>query len=130
MEKGRAEDCEYTADIQGLTRTQMLEENIAILEQRIRELENPGDAASVQLRNVAGPSHAQARVPAVADPSPRETHNLYISLPLSCTFGADTYTGSTTSYPMRRKRDFSSTFRDSCNLYVRRSGIAARWLCR
>lgn len=32
--------------MQGLTKTQMLEENIALLEARIRELENPSEAAS------------------------------------------------------------------------------------
>ncbi len=47
--KRRTEDCEYT-NVQGLTRSQMLEENIAILESRIRELENPGETApSVRL---------------------------------------------------------------------------------
>ncbi|KAI0343871.1 hypothetical protein BDW22DRAFT_1218263 [Trametopsis cervina] len=49
---GRAEDCEYTADMQGLTRTQMLEENIALLEARIRELEDPdAEGSSVRLHN-------------------------------------------------------------------------------
>lgn len=38
--------------MQGLTKTQMLEENIALLEARIRELENPAEAASsVKLHN-------------------------------------------------------------------------------
>lgn len=44
VSKRRAEDCEYTT-VQGLTRSQLLEENIAILESRIRELENPGESA-------------------------------------------------------------------------------------
>ena len=78
--KGREEDCEYTADIQGLTKTQMLEENIYILEQRIRELENPGDSSSVQLFNVrSAPSTSpviQPVAPATADPTPQQTHNL------------------------------------------------------
>ena len=34
------DDCEYT-DIQGRTRTQILEENVARLQARIQELENP-----------------------------------------------------------------------------------------
>ncbi|KAI1798255.1 hypothetical protein LXA43DRAFT_19782 [Ganoderma leucocontextum] len=45
----RPDDCEYAtgADV---TRSRLLEENIALLEARIRELENPGEAApSVQL---------------------------------------------------------------------------------
>lgn len=38
--------------MQGLTNTQMLEENIALLEARIRELEDPAEAAtSVKLHN-------------------------------------------------------------------------------
>lgn len=38
--------------MQGLTRTQMLEENISLLEARIRELENPAEAgSSVKLHN-------------------------------------------------------------------------------
>lgn len=37
----RAEDCEYT-DTQGRTRTQILEENVALLQARIDELESPG----------------------------------------------------------------------------------------
>ena len=50
--KARSEDCEYTSDLQGLTKTQMLEENITLLEARIRELENPAEASSsVRLHN-------------------------------------------------------------------------------
>ncbi|KAI0792128.1 hypothetical protein C8Q75DRAFT_805167 [Abortiporus biennis] len=48
----REDDCEYTMDVQGLTRTQMLEEEIALLETKIRELENPGQSSSVRLRSV------------------------------------------------------------------------------
>ncbi|KAH8111227.1 hypothetical protein DFH11DRAFT_650954 [Phellopilus nigrolimitatus] len=40
----RAEDCEYT-DNQGRTRTAILEENIALLQARIDELENPDPTA-------------------------------------------------------------------------------------
>ncbi|EKM53300.1 uncharacterized protein PHACADRAFT_197729 [Phanerochaete carnosa HHB-10118-sp] len=54
--KDRQEDCEYTGDIQGLTKTQLLEENISLLEARISELENPSEATSVKLRDVPGPS--------------------------------------------------------------------------
>ncbi|EMD36510.1 hypothetical protein CERSUDRAFT_95807 [Gelatoporia subvermispora B] len=44
-------DCEYT-DGSHMTRSQMLEENIAILEARIRELEHPDETTpSVRLRN-------------------------------------------------------------------------------
>ncbi|KAH8103333.1 hypothetical protein BXZ70DRAFT_719990 [Cristinia sonorae] len=51
--KGRPDDCEYTNG-QGLTRSQMLEENIALLETRIRELENAdATAPSVKLHTVA-----------------------------------------------------------------------------
>lgn len=46
--KGKPDDCEYPGDIQGLTRTQMLEENIMLLEARIRDLEEPGEN-SIQL---------------------------------------------------------------------------------
>ncbi|KAI0058715.1 hypothetical protein BV25DRAFT_1810255 [Artomyces pyxidatus] len=47
----RSDDCEYT-DGQGRTRTQILEENIAQLEARIHELENPESAsASVTLHD-------------------------------------------------------------------------------
>ncbi|KLO16068.1 hypothetical protein SCHPADRAFT_870268 [Schizopora paradoxa] len=41
---GRQEDCEYT-DNQGRTRTQVLEENVARLQARIQELENPDTTA-------------------------------------------------------------------------------------
>lgn len=54
MSKRREEDCEYTSDTQGLTRTQLLEENISILEARIRELENPSEATSVKLHTPQG----------------------------------------------------------------------------
>ena len=59
--KGKPDDCEYPGDIQGLTRTQMLEENIALLEARIRELENPAEdtiqllPAPVQLPTLSSP---------------------------------------------------------------------------
>ncbi|KDQ61346.1 hypothetical protein JAAARDRAFT_45042 [Jaapia argillacea MUCL 33604] len=47
----RQEDCEY-GDGQGRTRTEILEENIALLETRIKELEHPGEAsASVTLHD-------------------------------------------------------------------------------
>lgn len=51
VSKGREEDCEYTSDTQGLTKTQLLEENISLLEQRIRELEFPSESTSVKLHN-------------------------------------------------------------------------------
>ncbi|GJE98222.1 C6 transcription factor domain-containing protein [Phanerochaete sordida] len=56
--KDRQEDCEYTGDIQGLTRTQLLEENISLLEARIRDLENPSEASSIKLRDAPGTSNA------------------------------------------------------------------------
>lgn len=40
MRGSREDDCEYT-DNQGRTRTQMLEENVARLQARLHELENP-----------------------------------------------------------------------------------------
>ncbi|KAL5532518.1 hypothetical protein ACEPAF_4292 [Sanghuangporus sanghuang] len=47
----RAEDCEYT-DNQGRTRTQMLEETVALLQARIHELENPRIASqSIRLHD-------------------------------------------------------------------------------
>ena len=52
--KGRADDCEYPSDVQGLTRTQLLEENIAILEARIREMENPEESTSIRLHDYQG----------------------------------------------------------------------------
>ena len=42
---GRLDDCEYT-DTQGRTRTQILEENVARLQARIQELENPEEASA------------------------------------------------------------------------------------
>ncbi|KIP11315.1 hypothetical protein PHLGIDRAFT_124964 [Phlebiopsis gigantea 11061_1 CR5-6] len=54
VSKRREEDCEYTSDTQGLTRTQLLEENISLLEARIRELENPSEASSVKLHTPQG----------------------------------------------------------------------------
>lgn len=39
--RGDQEDCEYTTDVQGLTRTQMLEETVSVLEARIRQIEHP-----------------------------------------------------------------------------------------
>lgn len=45
VRSSRIEDCEYT-DAQGRSRTQLLEENIARLESRIRELENPEENIS------------------------------------------------------------------------------------
>ncbi|KAL4250366.1 hypothetical protein ABKN59_005899 [Abortiporus biennis] len=56
---GRPEDCEYTMNIQGLTRSQMLEENIALLEARIHELENPVQSSSVKLQPVPNLSQRQ-----------------------------------------------------------------------
>ncbi|KAI0075608.1 hypothetical protein K474DRAFT_1373407 [Panus rudis PR-1116 ss-1] len=50
VSKGRVEDCEYTTT-PGPTRSQLLEENIAILEARIRELETPGESQSVRLHD-------------------------------------------------------------------------------
>lgn len=51
--KRRPDDCEYTTG-QGLTRSQMLEENIALLETRIRELENR-DTSAPSVRLMAAP---------------------------------------------------------------------------
>ncbi|KAI0090659.1 hypothetical protein BDY19DRAFT_992087 [Irpex rosettiformis] len=47
--KQRTDDCEYPSDIQGLTKIQMLEENITLLETRIRELEDPNGDSSIRL---------------------------------------------------------------------------------
>ncbi|KAI0821109.1 hypothetical protein BC629DRAFT_424612 [Irpex lacteus] len=54
--KGKADDCEYTGDVQGLTRIQLMEENIALLEARIRELEDPAQDLSVRLHSLVGPA--------------------------------------------------------------------------
>lgn len=52
LTRNRADDCEYTTG-QGPTRSQLLEENIALLETRIRELEHKDDTTpSVQLQVV------------------------------------------------------------------------------
>lgn len=86
--KNRPDDCEYTTG-QGLTRSQMLEENIALLESRIKELENPDTTApSVKLHAVSQPhSHGSVARSAggsddegalVAGPAPGE-YNLLLS---------------------------------------------------
>ncbi|RPD65437.1 hypothetical protein L226DRAFT_567324 [Lentinus tigrinus ALCF2SS1-7] len=71
----RPDDCEYATGAE-VTRSRLLEENIALLEARIKELENPGETApSVQLHDprrqastsAAGPS--RLLMPAMAGPS-------------------------------------------------------------
>ncbi|KAA1475082.1 hypothetical protein DENSPDRAFT_841812 [Dentipellis sp. KUC8613] len=63
----RPDDCEYT-DGQGRTRTQILEENIAHLEARIQELENPDSAqAPIMLHNPHSPSYQSRH----GSPAPR-----------------------------------------------------------
>lgn len=57
----RAEDCEYT-DNQGRTRTQMLEETVALLQARIHDLENPRVASqSVRLHDPYATCHSTAQ---------------------------------------------------------------------
>ncbi|CAL1711048.1 unnamed protein product [Somion occarium] len=68
VSKRREEDCEYTT-APGLTRTQMLEENIALLEARIRELENPDERPSVKLRDPHAPSIQLGQLDSIALPS-------------------------------------------------------------
>ncbi|KAI0360718.1 hypothetical protein OH77DRAFT_1557092 [Trametes cingulata] len=46
----RPDDCEYAIGGE-VTRSRLLEENIALLEARIRELENPNEAQSMRLHN-------------------------------------------------------------------------------
>ncbi|KAI8970554.1 hypothetical protein BD414DRAFT_427596 [Trametes punicea] len=46
----RPDDCEYAVGGE-VTRSRLLEENIALLEARIRELENPSESPSVRLHN-------------------------------------------------------------------------------
>ncbi|KAI0371911.1 hypothetical protein BV20DRAFT_964552 [Pilatotrama ljubarskyi] len=73
----RPDDCEYAVGGE-VTRSRLLEENIALLEARIHELENPGEAPSMRLHNphrqesasgsasrtqVAGASHFQLHPP-------------------------------------------------------------------
>ncbi|KAI0635147.1 hypothetical protein C8Q77DRAFT_1156484 [Trametes polyzona] len=80
---GRPDDCEYAVGGE-VTRSRLLEENIALLESRIRELENPNEAPSVRLHdprrqdastagasqgNMPGPSSMQQLVSGVAQPS-------------------------------------------------------------
>ncbi|THH18650.1 hypothetical protein EW146_g2366 [Bondarzewia mesenterica] len=61
----RPGDCEYT-DGQGRSRTQVLEENIAHLEARIHELENPGSTPpSIVLHDPHAAYHIEAESPAV-----------------------------------------------------------------
>ncbi|KAK7691462.1 hypothetical protein QCA50_004861 [Cerrena zonata] len=62
VSKGRQEDCEYTT-APGLTRTQLLEENIALLETRIRELENPEEGTSIKLHDPRASSGLQLTQP-------------------------------------------------------------------
>ncbi|KAI0696778.1 hypothetical protein C8T65DRAFT_743467 [Cerioporus squamosus] len=72
----RPDDCEYATGAE-VTRSRLLEENIALLESRIKELESPGEGTpSVQLHDprrhggmssAAGPSRLP--MPAVAGPS-------------------------------------------------------------
>ncbi|OCB83913.1 hypothetical protein A7U60_g9119 [Sanghuangporus baumii] len=51
IDANRADDCEYT-DNQSITRTQLLEENVAILESRLQELEGrPGSRQSLTLHD-------------------------------------------------------------------------------
>ena len=79
IEAKRIEDCEYT-DNQGITRTQMLEENVARLESRLRELEGGVDSdQQVVLRDPYGtrsrpPINRDARPePFISDPQPAES---------------------------------------------------------
>lgn len=61
----RPDDCEYATGAE-VTRSRLLEENIALLEARIRELENPGEAApSVQLYDLGRQTAAasMSRIP-------------------------------------------------------------------
>ena len=51
LANNRPDDCEYATGAE-VTRSRLLEENIALLEARIRELENPGETPpSVQLHD-------------------------------------------------------------------------------
>ncbi|EJD02546.1 uncharacterized protein FOMMEDRAFT_157780 [Fomitiporia mediterranea MF3/22] len=62
----RADDCEYT-DNQGRTRTQMLEEHVALLQARIHELEDPRIASqSVRLHD----PYIATRTPGAQNPRP------------------------------------------------------------
>lgn len=62
VNKGRQEDCEYTT-APGLTRTQLLEENIALLEARIKELENPEEGTSIKLHDPRASGSLQLNEP-------------------------------------------------------------------
>lgn len=67
---GRPGDCEYT-DAQGRSRTTILEERIAVLEARIRELEDPDSSDSPILL------HDPFQTPGVS-PSPAPSiHSIY-----------------------------------------------------
>ncbi|OSD07980.1 hypothetical protein PYCCODRAFT_1463240 [Trametes coccinea BRFM310] len=50
LANNRPDDCEYAVGGE-VTRSRLLEENIALLESRIKELENPSDAPSVRLHD-------------------------------------------------------------------------------
>ncbi|KAI0777643.1 hypothetical protein BD413DRAFT_185715 [Trametes elegans] len=50
LANNRPDDCEYAVGGE-VTRSRLLEENIALLEARIRELENPSEAPSVRLHD-------------------------------------------------------------------------------
>ncbi|KAI0674261.1 hypothetical protein C8Q78DRAFT_989256 [Trametes maxima] len=53
LANGRPDDCEYAVGGE-VTRSRLLEENIALLEARIKELENPSEPRSVRLHDPRG----------------------------------------------------------------------------
>ncbi|KAF9653432.1 hypothetical protein BDM02DRAFT_1910321 [Thelephora ganbajun] len=71
----RSDECEYT-DRPGPTKTQVLEEHIAFLENRIRDLENPAESSSSVF--LANPYAAQSQSQATynADASLAVTHSV------------------------------------------------------
>ncbi|KAI0646271.1 hypothetical protein C8Q79DRAFT_1000650 [Trametes meyenii] len=67
LANGRPDDCEYAVGGE-VTRSRLLEENIALLEARIKELENPSEPRSVRLHDprgqeAAGSSSSRAIIP-------------------------------------------------------------------
>jgi hypothetical protein len=76
VKAGHAEDCEYQTE-DGLTTSQLLEDNIAKLEARIRELEQPAAPVSLQEPYVLPSLETQPIMPA----SLAENHEARVAVP-------------------------------------------------
>ncbi|KAI0826659.1 hypothetical protein BC628DRAFT_1410246 [Trametes gibbosa] len=72
VSNGRPDDCEYAVGGE-VTRSRLLEENIALLEARIRELENPHETTSVRLHDPRRHEAVAATQPQGSTPGPSTT---------------------------------------------------------